>query len=217
MTAKYTLDGKWDSASIKLFMKGMFCCETHNLTLNENSMQYLKEFASLGNPFASTDYEKIFNDFRDEFLLDRALFIKKFLGEIKNNTWDYENKRIFLEGLKNEIISGYQLILIKILCNYLYEKKEQKLELNYNLELFEIANSSTIKFFIENISLPGNDQINSSELMAEFDKWSIKWLENGNHIIDLNENNVVVKTNVSNQKKLSFFENILLKFKLNHK
>ncbi len=217
MTAKYTLNGKWDSASIKLFMKGMFCCETHYLDLNENSMQYLKEFASLGNPFASTNYEKIFNEFRDEFLLDRTMFIKKFLGEIKNNKWDYDNKRIFLEGLINEINSGYQLILIKILCNYLYDKKDLKLELNYNLELFEIANSSNINFFKENILLPDNDQIISSELIDEFDKWSIKWLEDGDHIIDLNEKNVIIKTNVRNQKTLSFFEKILLKFKLNNK
>ena len=218
MTIKYTLSGKWDSANVKLFMKGMFCCETHYLSITENSMQYLKEFASLGNPFASTDYDKIFNEFREEFLLDRTLFIKTFLSEIKNNNWDYENKGIFLGGLSNDIRSGYQLILIKILCNYLFDKKEQKLELNYNLELFEIANSSNINFFIENISLPDNDQIISSELIDEFEKWSIKWLEYGDQIIDLNEKNVISITNVRNQKSLSFFERVFgFKFKSDNK
>ena len=217
MTAKYILNGKWDSASIRLFMKGMFCCETHFLNLTEESMQFLKDFASLGDPFASTDYHKIFNDFREEFLDNPPLFIKTFLSEIKNNTWTTENKRVFIEGLLDNIVSGYQFVLIKIICNYLYDSVEQKCELNYNCGSFEVANSSSIDFFMGNISLPDNDQIIFSELKNEFNNWSMNWLATGDHIINLNEQNVIIKNSVTNQKTLSVFDRILLKFKLNNK
>ena len=193
MTASYILDGKWDSASIRLFMKGVFCCETHFLNLTEDSIHFLKDWASMGDPFASTDFEKIFNDFRKDFLDNPRLFIRTFLSEIKNNTWTIENKRIFIEGQLNILISGYQFILIKIICNYFYYSEEEKCELNYDLELFKIANFTNIKFFMENISLPDNDRINFSELRNEFHNWSMKWLDSQDHIINLNEQNVIMK------------------------
>src|SRR6478752_5834421 len=113
----YKLLGEWAPSSTRFLMKALFCRTVDYLKISDENMSNLKEFASLGEPFSLTDYNKIFDDFRDELQKDPPHFIRSYLEEIKLLQWPKENSNFLISlitGLNSfQTPSGFQIVLLK--------------------------------------------------------------------------------------------------------
>jgi hypothetical protein len=114
------------------------------------------------------------------------------LKELKQCNWPTENKLAFIEPISAQIYSGYQLILLKVIGNYFFANNEESFMLNYTTDLFQIANSGNINYFATHILLPEGDRLDTLTLNNEFKSWSEKWLNSGEHTVELCATRVVV-------------------------
>lgn len=185
METLHHLKGNWDYTNTVLYMKAMFCLEAHYLEISDDSIGFLNDFSRMGYPFARTNHEKIYSDFRNEFNQDPARFVQICLSELKLCHWSTINKLAFIEPATLQIFSGYQLILLKIIGNYFFPNNEEGCEIEYNTEIFQIANSANIDYFASHILLPEGDVLDTTMLSNEFQQWSRQWLESGTHIVPL--------------------------------
>jgi hypothetical protein len=192
MSELHQLKGNWDYSSTLLYMKAMFCYESHYLNITEESIDFLNQFESMGYPFSQTNYQKINNDFKIAFTENPARFVHDCLKELKQCNWPTENKLAFIEPISAQIYSGYQLILLKVIGNYFFANNEESFMLNYTTDLFQIANSGNINYFATHILLPEGDRLDTLTLNNEFKSWSEKWLNSGEHTVELCATRVVV-------------------------
>lgn len=185
MDTLHQLKGNWDYTNTILYMKAMFCWEAHYLEISDESMEFLNEVSRRGYPFARTNYEKIFTDFRIEFNQDPARFVQTCLSELKQCNWSAVNKLALIEPISLQIFSGYQLILLKVIGNYFFVNNEEVCAIEYNTEIFQIANSANIDYFASHILLPEGDVLDPTKLSHEFQQWSRQWLDSGTHMVNL--------------------------------
>ena len=89
----YQLDGVWPPIKTAFFMKAMFCREIQYSIISKESINFLKDFASRGNPFALTDYNKIFDAYHQEFTSNRSVFLRSFFNELEHLDWPTEDTK----------------------------------------------------------------------------------------------------------------------------
>ena len=157
MEHEYTLKGNWNAAETELFMKAMFCRKVDYDKIYDENFAFLKDWACLGRPFSDTNYDAIFNDFREKLQANSALFFDGFFNELAASRLTDENVGILISTLTHEPVkSGFQVLLIKIIGNTLnkqpfvpegYEAvKKMKCplyDIDYFLEKYDFLNGNT--------------------------------------------------------------------------
>jgi hypothetical protein len=123
MENHYQLSGEWDEKSTLLLMKAMFCREVNYTVISDESIGFLKEWASMASPFNQLDFNKIFDDYRKEFFADPVKYITHFFYEIKKIQWPNRNIEIFMSLILNEPARNvFQVALIKLIRHYIGDK-----------------------------------------------------------------------------------------------
>ena len=120
MTPEYILNGNWNIEETELFMKAMFCRKVEYDKIYDESFNFLKDWAGLGRPFSDTNYDAIFNSFREKLQANSALFFDGFFNELAASRLPNENVSILISTLTHEPVrSGFQVLLMKIIGNVL--------------------------------------------------------------------------------------------------
>ncbi len=123
MTPSYALNGHWSPDQTVLFMKAMFGRQVAYDHIPDESIEFLKDWASLGKPFSDTGYAAIFTAFRESLAADPALFFDGFFTELAAARWPDEKVSILLSTLTHEPVrSGFQVLLMKVIGNLLPEQ-----------------------------------------------------------------------------------------------
>lgn len=167
MGNQYQLNGVWDEQSTILFMKSFFCREVNYSNISNESILFLKEWASMAAPFNLIDFNKIFDDFKKEFSANPTNFIKIFLNEIKIIQWPRESINVFMSSILSEPISnGFQVILAKLIRHYIGNKCDTIAE--YETVRKMQFDRTGLNYFIENglVSYELDDRI---LLLLEFE------------------------------------------------
>jgi len=118
MAPEYTLKGNWNASETELFMKAMFCRKVDYEKIYDESFNFLKDWACLGRPFSDTNYDAIFNNFREKLQANSALFFDGFFNELAASRLPDENVSILISTLTHEPVrNGFQVVLMKIISN----------------------------------------------------------------------------------------------------
>lgn len=119
MSIEYQLKGDWDFAKTYLFMKAMFCRQAQYNFVSEEGLNFVKEWASYGAPFAKTDFVRIFDDFHLEFHSNPSKFYKDFFKEFETSNWPEENLKTLLMTIYDYVHiplnCGSQIVFLKII------------------------------------------------------------------------------------------------------
>lgn len=149
MENQYRLNSEWDEQSTILFMKTMFCRQVNYSNISNESVEFLKEWASMGAPFNLLDFIKIFDDFKKDFSKNPTNFLEIFLNEIKTIQWPRESINIFMSSILSEpILNGFQVILAKLIRHYIGNKCDTISE--YETVRKIQCDRTDIDYFLEN-------------------------------------------------------------------
>lgn len=150
MEKQYQLKGEWDEKSTILLMKAMFCREVNFSYISNESIEFLKEMSEMGAPFNKTDYKKIFDGFKIDFINNPVIFFKIFLNEIKEIEMPKENIRIFMSSILNEtfLLNEFQVFFLKLIRHLIGNKCDSIAEYE---AIRKLKYSRTVlNYFLEN-------------------------------------------------------------------
>jgi hypothetical protein len=108
MDIKFQLKGDWDFDKTTFFLKSLFCRQIQYSFISTESLNDIKEFASLGAPFALIDYNKVIDKYNQEFLSDNRGFLRNYFLELKELCWQKFETKILVECLFD--INGFPLL-----------------------------------------------------------------------------------------------------------
>lgn len=108
MDIKFQLKGDWDFDKTTFFLKSLFCRQIQYSFISTESLNYIKEFASLGAPFALIDYNNVIDKYNQEFLSDKQSFLRNYFSELKELYWQEFETKILVECLFD--INGFPLL-----------------------------------------------------------------------------------------------------------
>lgn len=126
MDIKFQLKGDWDFDKTTFFLKSLFCRQIQYSFISIESLNYIKEFASLGAPFALIDYNNVIDKYNQQFLSDKRGFLRNFFSELKKLNWQEFETKILVESLFDinaiPLLCSSQVVFLKLVRFITYDK-----------------------------------------------------------------------------------------------
>ena len=126
MDIKFQLKGDWDFDKTTFFLKSLFCRQIQYSFISIESLNYIKEFASLGAPFALIDYNIVIDKYNQQFLSDKRGFLRNFFSELKKLNWQEFETKILVESLFDinaiPLLCSSQVVFLKLVRFITYDK-----------------------------------------------------------------------------------------------
>ena len=126
MDIKFQLKGDWDFDKTTFFLKSLFCRQIQYSFISIESLNYIKEFASLGAPFALIDYNNVIDEYNQQFLSDKRGFLRNYFSELKELNWQEFETKILVESLFDinaiPLLCSSQVVFLKLVRFITYDK-----------------------------------------------------------------------------------------------
>jgi hypothetical protein len=126
MDIKFQLKGDWDFDKTTFFLKSLFCRQIQYSFISIESLNYIKEFASLGAPFVLIDYNNVIDKYNQQFLSDKRGFLRNFFSELKELNWQEFETKILVESLFDinaiPLLCSSQVVFLKLVSFITYDK-----------------------------------------------------------------------------------------------
>ena len=181
-----SLPGEWSEKKIQLFLKGMFCSEAHYMVIQDDGFDFLMEWASLGLPFAKTDYPKILNEFCIQLKQNPLAFFHTFFRELLESDFSKEQKESLIYFMTFSINSLFQLYFSLLTHDYIFPERNSNCQLNFDLKMWETANiGSRFELIPTDLQLPEKPIFSVDKFVSYVIKISDHWMNNGEYNLKL--------------------------------